>query len=263
MGHLIKNRKAQEAESGGFSTAIWFVLLVIGLAILILLIWKELAFGQELSESAACYTSIVGSMLSSEETRAKCPIKDYLAQNKVIKEFKDGKQIDSAIVKDFSLDDKKVSELFAALMKDCLKKGGGVNSRAFSRTWFSSSTVCLECSNVEFDKSIAKATFSGLRKYLENNKIPGSDKKYVEVFTRDDLHKEDWIYYGIENDLLSAKYDAALEKDQIYTVFFIGIKEGTASAVALGRRLIGREDVYYVYTATQENFNKVCERKVN
>lgn len=262
MKFAIKNKKGQE-EGGGFSTAIWLVILVVSIVIFVPLLYKQEAFASDLSESTACYASIVGSVLSSEETRAKCPIKDYTISSRIIHETKDGKTKESGIVKDFSANDAKVNEVFAKLMGSCLQTGGGVNSKAFSRRWLSSSTVCLECSNIQFDKEVARSSFSGLRDYLEKNNVPGKDKKYADFFTKDQSHKEDWVNYGIKNDVIPGKYEYSIEKNNVYTIFFIGIKEGTASAIAFNGRLIGREDTYFVYAATQENFNKICDRKVN
>jgi len=256
------NKKGQE-ESGGFSTAIWLIILVVSIVIFVPLLYKQQAFASDLSEATACYTSIIGSILSSEETRAKCPIKDYRVYNNRITQTKGSKISKSDIVKDFSATDNKVNELFAKLMGSCLQMGGGVNSRAFSRRWISSSTVCLECSNIKFDKEVARSSFSSLRDYLEKNNVPGKDKKYIDFFTKDQAHKEDWINYGIKNEIVPGKYEYPIEKNNIYTIFFIGIKEDTASAVAFDGRLIGREDTYFVYAATQENFNKICDRKVN
>lgn len=258
----IKSKKGQE-EGGGFSTAIGLAILVVAVIILVPLIYRQIAFTSDLSEATSCYTSIVGSILSSEETRAKCPIRDYIVSNSLIKENKDGKIKEVDIVKSFSASDDKVNELFAKLIGSCLQMGGGINSKAFSRSWLSSSTVCLECSNIKFDKDVAKSSFIGLREYLENNNVPGKDKKYVDILTKDEAHKEDWIKYGIEKEIIPGKSNYPVEKNNIYTVFFIGIKEGTASAIAFNGRLIGREDTYFVYAATQENFNKICDRKVN
>ena len=263
MKLAIKSKKGQE-EGGGFSTAIGLVILVVAVIIIVPLIQRQTAFASDLSEATACYTSIVGIPGASGETGAKCPIRDYVVYNNRVTETKDGKTSDSDIVKYFSADENKVYELFAKLIGSCLQKGGGVNSNAFSRSSLGS-TVCLECSNIKFDNNVAKVSFNGLREYLENNKMPGKDKKYVDVFTKDEAHKEDWINYGQQKDreLIPGKYGYPIEKNNIYTIFFIGIKEGRVPAIALNLRLIGREDTYFVYAATQENFNKICDRKVN
>ena len=262
MKFLIWNKKGQE-EEGGFSTAIWLAIIVVALIIFVPFIYKQETFASQLSETAACYASIAGSIFSSEESVAKCPIRDYNVYNNIVKETKDGKTKDSDIVKDFSATDDKVYELFAKLMGSCLQMGGGVNSNAFGRRWLSSSTVCLECSNVKFDNEITQPAFGVLRDYLEKTNVPGKDKKYAELFTKNQQHKEDWVNYGVANGLIPGKITDLIEKKNIYTIFFIGIKEGTASAIAFNWRLIGREDTYFVYAAPQENFNKICDRKVN
>ena len=262
---LLKSKKGQEEGGGGFSTAIWLVILVVGILIFILFIYKNVALAGQLSEDTACYTTLIGSMLSSEELVAKCPVQEYVVQNNALKESKGGKLADSDIVKDFSASDNKVNELFTKAMGKCLQRGGGVSSKAFGRSWFGSNTVCLECSNIRFDKDVAKNSFSELRYYLENTNAPNQNKKFADIFSKDQGHKEDWINYGYNDNhnLLPGKYEQSIEKNNIYTVFFIGIKESTASAVALNWRVLGREDVYFVYAATQEDSTKICDRKVN
>ncbi len=255
----ITNKKGQE-EGGSFSTAVWLAVLVLAIIIIVPLIYREQAFASELSENTACYTSIAGMIGSSGETGAKCPIKYYTAYNSRITETKEGKTTDTNIVKDFSAGENKVNELFAKLMGNCLQEGGGVRSKAFGRNWLSS-TACLECSNINFDKDTAKDSFGDLRKYLEENNAPGKIKKYVELFTKDENAKNDWIDYGKGNNILPGKYENIILKNNIYTIFFIGIKSGTI-ANAANKKLFG-DDTYFVYAATQENFNKVCERKVN
>ena len=263
MKLAIQSKKGQAAEGGGYSTAIWLAILVVAIVIIVPFIHEEEIFASQLSEDAACSVSIAGTPGSSGETGAKCPIRDYTVYNSRVTETKEGKTSDSEIVKDFSAGENKVYELFAKLMGSCLQRGGGVNSGVFSRSWFSSSTVCLECSNIRFNKDVAKDSFNGLREYLENNNAPGKDKKYADFFTKDEAHKDDWINYGRAKVLIPGNYGYSIEKNNIYTIFFIGVKEGTASAIAFNGRLIGREDTYFVYAAPQENFNKICDRKVN
>lgn len=259
---IIKYKKAQEDVAGGHMlVVIGFIILVLGTFTLMGIIKKETDISSNLEDTAECYTSIIGSMFSSKETKVKCPLTYYKIYKKSIKELKDGKEVESELIKDFSLTDKKINELFMKLMGNCLQNSGGVNSKAFSRGWLSSSVVCLQCYNIEFDKDVG-VSFKGLREYIENTKVPSSDKKFIELFTKDEAHKEDWINYGINNDLLPGKYESAINSGDIYTVAFIGIKEGTTSAL-LDARIIGREDTYFVYAAPQDKFNKICDRYVN
>ena len=154
-------------------------------------------------------------------------------------------------------------KLFAKLMGECLQMGGGVNSKAFSRSWLQSSKVCLECSSIEFDKNIGKNSFSGFRDYLEKNKVSGTDKKYSDFFTKDESHKESWINFGSDNGLMPGKYGKTIDANEIYSVFFIGVKQGTINAVAWDHKLFDREDTYFVYAAASDKSNGVCDRKVN
>lgn len=252
----IRGKKGQDEGGTGFSQATWLALIVIGIVVFIPVIINEKAVASDLTDTAACYASLL-----SPDSTAKCDIVDYTIYKNVLQETKDGKTKEAEIVKGFSASEDKINELFAKLMGSCLQMGGGVNSRAFSRNWLASK-VCLECSNVRFDSEVAGISFGGLRDYLEKNNVPGTDKKYADRFTKDSSHKEDWINYGIQNELAPGKYSYTIDKDKTYTIFLLGIKEGTAWALA-DTRLFAREDTYFVYASTQENFNKVCDRKVN
>lgn len=253
----IRGKKAEEEGGIGISQATWLALILIAIIILVPVIYKETAFASELTDTAACYASLL-----SPDSTAKCPIVDYTIHKNLLQETKDGKIKDSAIVNGFSASEDKINELFAKLMGNCLQMGGGVNSRSFSRNWLAS-TVCLECSNVRFDSEVPSSSFWGLRDYLEKNNVPGTNKKYAEKLTRDQAYREDWINYGIQNELAPGNYGYTIDKDKTYTIFFLGIKEGTATAVLWNWRLIGREDTYFAYASTQDNFNKVCNSKVN
>ena len=262
MKSLINNKKGQEEGSEGFSTALWLVILVIGVIIIVLFIPKEISLAGQLSEDAICYNSLRGSVFSSEELVAKCPVKEYIVYGDSLKERKDGKLADSDLVKDFSAGDNKVNELFAKLMGKCLQRGGGVNSNIFGRKWLTSGTICLECAQVEFDRTTTKDNFPKLHEYLETTNAPGDKKKYIDYLSKDAEHKEDWINFGFKYDLIPGKYEYSIVKDNIYSVFFIGIKESTVKALYKGK-LLDREDVYFVYTSNQENVGKICDRKVN
>lgn len=253
----IKGKKAQDEGGTGISQATWLALIVVAIIVLIPIIYKETAVASELTDTAACYASLL-----SPDSTAKCPIVDYTIYSNLLQETEDGKTKESEIVKSFTASEDKINELIAKLMGECLQMGGGVNSAAFSRNWLASK-VCLECSNIRFDNEVKAASFGGLRDYLEKNNVQGKNKKYAEYFTRNQDHREDWINYGIQNELIPGKYSDMIDKDKTYTVFFLGVKEGTATAVLWNWRIFGREDVYFVYAATQDNFKNVCDRKVN
>lgn len=254
----IRSKKAQDEGGTGFSQATWLALIVVAIIVLIPVIYKETAVASDLTDTAACYASLV-----SPDSTAKCPITDYTIYKNLLQESEDGKTKESEIVKSFTASEDKINQLFAKLMGNCMQTGGGANSAAFSRNFLTSSKVCLECSNVRFDNEVSGNSFGGLRDYLEKNNVPGTNKKYTERFTRNQAHLEDWMNYGIQNELAPGKYSNTIDKDKTYTIFFLGIKEGHATAVLWNWRLLGREDIYFVYASTQENFNKVCDRKVN
>lgn len=260
---MLNNKKGQEIAGISFWELLGLVLLIAGMVILFLLVPKYTAFGSELSEDTACTNSIAGSYISGEERIAKCPIKEYIAANNALFELKERKKQKSEIVKEFSANTNKVNELFTKLMLKCLQKGGGVNSRAFSRGWTWTSTICLECATVSFDTDVAQSSFQGFRAYLESNTPTNSKNKYIELFARDQDHKDAWIDYGVKNDFLPGKISDSIEKNNIYSVFFIGVKESTLKALAVKWSILDRDDDYFVYAAPQENFNGKCDRKVN
>lgn len=262
MKRVFGNKKGEGEEGGsGIPPVVWLILLALSLVLFVPFIYEQVVFGNQLSESSICYTSIIGLPLSSAESRAKCPIREITIMSDSVQELKDDKTKKLDIVNGFRANDEQVNELFAKLMGQCLQSGGGLNSKAFARQW-TYGIVCLECANVRFDKDIPKSSFTGLREYLEQNKVQGKDKKYSELFTKDESNRQDWVDFGIENELIPGKNGYSMQKDNTYTVFFAGLKEGTASALFSGR-IFAREDTYFVYVAQNDKYTQVCKRIVN
>jgi len=263
---MIKNKRGDEE-----ATAIpWGLLLGILLVLaggFFLGKWtiSRAEASEKFGESTLCSLSIAGSILSSEEMRAKCPIREFTVSKSALLEKTGQKTGASKYIKDFSTSNAKVNELFARLLFECSRNGGGPNSKAFSRQWHTgisgTQTVCLECATVSFDND-AKLPFTGLREYLEENEFSDSKKKYSDYLTKDESHKSDWINFGIDNELSPGKQAAQLATDKMYAVFFMGIKQSTSAALAKFK-LISREDTYYVYAAPSEKYNEICQRKVN
>lgn len=254
-----------EEEAGGFPQVIGLIILVVGTITLVILIGNETLFAKEAGKYGLCYSSIIESYFSTEETTTKCPVTHYKVYSKSIKETLgySASETDSKIIKDFFATNNKVNELFVKLMGSCLQTGGGLDSRAFSRALGTSSIVCLECSTVEFDREIQQDFFEGLREYLDKTKIPNSDKTYVNTLTKDDEHKEAWIDFGFANNIVPNQYSYQIKKDEIYGIFFVGIKQGTASALIKKRNIFDRDDTYFVYVAPLDKLNNLCDRKVN
>ena len=257
-----------EEEGGGFPQVIGLVILVVGTFILAGIVGEETLFAKEAGKYGLCYSSIIESYFSTEETTTKCPITHYKVYSKSIKEavgYSDS-ETDSKIVKDFSATNNKVNELFAKLIGSCLQTGGGLDSRAFSRAWLKlkdSTIVCLECSTIEFDRDIKQESFQGLREYLERTTAPNSDKKYVDILSKNEEHKDTWIDYGFKNNLMPNEYSSQIKRDEIYGVFFVGMKQTTVSGIVKNEGLTAREDTYFVYVATLDKLNNLCGRKVN
>ena len=258
-----------EEGGGGFPQAIGLIILVVGTIAMVYLVGNETLLAKEAGKYGLCYSSIIESYFSTEETTTKCPITHYKVFSKKIEESlgDSGTESDSKIVKDFSATDVKINELFAKLMGNCLQTGGGLNSKAFSRAWLkpldSKTTVCLECSTVEFEREIKQQYFQGLREYMEKTTAPNSDKKYLDILSEDEKNKNAWLDYGFANNLIPNEYSYKMSRDEIYGVFFVGVKETTVSGVIKRSGWTEREDNYFVYTAPLDKLNSFCDRKVN
>ncbi len=255
-------RQKTGAAGWGMTRVVSLVILVVGM------VWffsfneaiAGLISGQ--GSSVACTISLIGG-----EGTAKCPIdKVKIISDKVEINGKDFLKKGSRTSEEMS------KEALAKLLQNCLVRGGGLNSRAFSReNWFESEKVCLECYQLETTMQI-----SGLTDYLFNNKPKGTNSKntYIQTLTKDDAHLEAYLVFGANNKLSPSKYtDVLIAPNNQYSIFFLGVKKGYVprfveypSSAILPDALISvfkNSDNYFAYITEPQNLGKVCERIVN
>lgn len=164
-------------------------------------------------------------------------------------------------------------EALAKLMLECLSNGGGLNSRAFfTENKFFEERVCLRCSKISIDKNIGN--IEGFSEYLRDSKIKGSfsDKTYLEALTKNEEHLRAYMLYGAGIGLSPSNSAFVFTSGKEYTIFYLGIKEGSRLATVLRlydlatgaflRAAFGN-DTYFVYVAESENIPNVCDRQVN
>lgn len=213
--------------------------------------------------STTCTLSLIGG-----EGTAKCPIDDVVIYADKV-EINDKKFME----KKSGTTDNMAKEALAKLLQKCLSRGGGYNSRAFSRDEFlTDNIVCLECFEVTIDESVPD--IEGFTGYLSVNKPKGlnSDKTYLQALTKDESHLEAYLDYGFEEGLSPSQTFAFIPNED-YTIIFLGIKKGSAID-KVGRfwdlitfkpykALFKNRDTYFAYITESNNLGKVCERKVN
>lgn len=208
---------------------------------------------------------------------ARCPIDDVVIySNKV--EIKYGEQEKYELLAEKKTSTNEMAnDALAKLLLTCLQRGGGLNSRAFARnSWFDKSIVCAECAQITIGKDVS-GTITGLAGYLNANKPKGgiSDKKYIELLTKNEQHREAYLEFGARTELVPSKSTIAFEfiPGNDYTAFFVGIKKGSAdkwwgkfTAVVTGdfiKAVVGNSDTYYSYIGKPSRLGDVCEKKVN
>jgi len=255
-------------------------LIVIGVGLFILFVFTGdiSAYFKAGGSSAACTLSL------STGGSAECLINDVIIYDDRV-DIKDEDEInyEKFMEKGSRSKDKMAKEALAILLKACLDRGGGPNSKAFSRDkFFGKSEVCLECSSLVIDSSYGKddgvTSISGLTDYLSKNKPKAlsSDKTYMEKLTKDSSHRKAYLAYGSERKLSPSdpsKETITFNSGKDYTIFFLGIKKGkffatydkieAAISADVAEFVFGNSDTYYAFISESKTFTEVCERKVN
>jgi len=214
---------------------------------------------------------------------ARCPIdevkifKDEVGIKYGYKEYSDDEDYDKlveirSIGGDAKQDDTNAG--LAKLLQDCMGRGGGLNSLAFSRdSWFGRSIVCLECAELTIDERAGVIT--GLPTYLNTEAPVGSvsGKTYVELLTRDDQQRLAYNQLGEKNGFVPGNPDFTFFPGEDYTVFFLGIKKNSGSVrwgqfldlkdLDFDKALFENHDNYFTYISKSSDLGKVCDRKVN
>ena len=256
---MVRSKTGEE----GFGMVIVVSLIILGIGIVLFFPFNEAIAGVISGEgsSVACTISLING-----EGTARCPVdKVKIASDKVEINEKKFLQKGSRTTKEMS------NEALARLLQNCLTRGGGLNSRAFSRNnWFESEKVCLECYQLVSDIEI-----NGLTDYLVENKPKSTSSKsaYIKTLTKDDSQLEAYLRFGSINKLLPSKYGGLIIPKTQYSIIFLGIKKGSipkfiddpASLITpdVLTSIFKNSDNFFVYITESQNIGKVCERAVN
>lgn len=254
---LLKNKSGN---------GVWIIIsfVLIGAAIILFFLPFSLEAGKLIKsgDSAACSLSLLGG-----EGTAKCPIdKIDIYIDRV--EINDKKSIGVGKAGTQTMAKKEIAQL----LKSCLSRGGGYNSKSFSReNYFPDEVVCLQCSEINIDQSVGN--IDGLTDYLRDTKVTATDKTYLNALTRDPEHLEAYMQYGMARNLAPSTGSFIFKPDKDYIVFFMGIKKGEIKNiwekikdVANAEFLIlffGNNDAYFTYIVESNRLNEACDRLVN
>lgn len=256
-------------------------------------------------DASACTVSLYGG-----KRVAQCPPDDVrIFYDKVGIQY-GGKEYDSRDEEDYDefLDinsrgidgpEDMVKEALARLLRSCLQKGGGLNSRSFADR---GGITCLECATISADSwstgadGILKSGLEGLEDYLQREKPVGSsDKTYMGFLTRDFYpsntyvrggHSAAYIKGGIDGGLYPGRRNADQNKD--YVVFYMGLRDdedwvdkvfggiiGPAKAVWDAIKFVTgdfkgaladafkNDGVYFTYIIESSKLKDACPIKVN
>ncbi len=257
--------KSRIGSEFGFSVLASFILLFGGIMMFFFPFTLE---ASKTISSGGKSSSCTLSLLNGEGT-AKCPVDQVnIFKNKI--EINGKKSIDAGN----SGTQIMAKEAIAKLLVSCLSRGGGYNSRSFSReNTFPNEIVCLECFDVKIDGNVGN--IEGLTDYLRDTKSQSSvtDKKYLEVLTRDQEHLEAYIEYGTARHLAPPTGTFILKPNKEYVIYFMGIKQGKVNAfwswlkdikdLEFFRAFLGNNDAYFTYLVESDRLNGVCDRKIN
>lgn len=257
----------------GGAIVVGLIILLAGIAVFAPLTHLVINFFKSGGSASLCTLS-----LFEGKGIARCPIDDVVIYSDKVEIKYGGKDKEEILAEKGSRSKTEMAnEALGKLLLTCLQRGGGLNSRAFARSgWFNKDIVCMECAQITISKDVS-GTITGLAGYLNTNKPKGgiSDKKYIELLTKNEQHREAYLEFGEAAELNPSKSTVAFEfiPGNDYTAFFVGIKKGSASkwwgkltAVFTGdfiKAVVGNSDTYYAYIAKPGKLGKVCEKKVN
>ncbi|MEK6946271.1 MAG: hypothetical protein AABX32_01580 [Nanoarchaeota archaeon] len=258
---------SRNGSAMGMAIIIGFVLLAAGIVLFFFPFTLEAGqFIEQGGDSASCSLSLIGGTGA-----INCPISNVAVLKDEVK-LNDKKFID----RNSKSTDDMAKEAISRLLVNCLNTGGGYNSRAFSsENYIFRESVCIECSKINIDSSAGE--ISGLTQYVrDTTSNVRSDKKFLEVLTRDPEHLKGYMLYGDGLGLAPAKTTFVFRPGQEYTVFFIGMKKGyitssvktaadlvTSGGASILEALFLTQDSYYAYVTESQNIPNVCDRLVN
>lgn len=255
--------------SWGFVIVVSLILLIVGFIVFAPLVNLIINFISGGGSASVCTLS-----LFEGKAIAKCPVDDVtIYQDKV--EIKYGEQKDyELLAKKKTTTNEMANEALAKLLYTCLQRGGGLNSRAFSRSYlFRQDIVCIECAQITIDNSVP-STITGLETYLNNNKPKGgiSDKTYIDLLTRNEQDKNAYFDFGTRTKIVPPT-TAGFAPGNDYVTFYVGLKKGSFdnwwgkfTGVISGdwiKAVLANSDAYYTYIGVPSKLGTVCERKVN
>ena len=273
-------RSKKGAEGFGMAIVVTLVLIAVGVILFYPFISAMASYIKGGGSEAACTLS-----LFKGEGTAKCPIDEVKIFDDQVRTYdekvnlenadkSDGKKfVDRNKIKNRLTND-MANEAFAKLLEICLRRGGGYDSRAFSsETYIADETVCLECFNVYIDETAGE--IKDLTDYLRETKVKGisSDKKYLDILTKDDSHLRAYMEFGLEKGLAPSESTFVFEPKKYYTIFFIGVKKGKltkkwekikdAATLDFLNLFFEEHDKYFTYIVESNRLGEVCKRKVN
>src|SRR3989338_1705606 len=218
------NGKAGGASWGGV-IVVGLILLIVGFIVFAPLVNLVVNFFRGGGSASLCTLS-----LFEGKGIARCPIDDVVIYpDKVEIKYGGQKKYELLAEKKTSTTNEMANEALAKMLLTCLGRGGGLNSRAFSRSrWFSSDIVCMECAQINVN--VEAGTITELKGYLETNKPKGgiSDKTYMDLLTKNQQHRQAYLDFGTRTELIPSNTESRFAPGD-YTAFFVGIKKGSFS----------------------------------
>ena len=156
-----------------------------------------------------------------------------------------------------SLNNDIINHVVAEEMRKCWRKMGKGDLSVFENSFFAGvDSVCLICSEIEFDKSVPAQIFSGLPSYLENE-IPrpneAAGKKYSDFLIKEysGIQTTTWppsIWFDEKS--LDLDKEAKLDTGKKYFIFFKGMKFALTDFI--------NEDRYFIFLAESDKIRQTC-----
>lgn len=244
------------------------IVILIGISIFILFPVVETisSYMSSGAKGAVCSLSLIGGA-----NKARCPVEQVSIFDDKIEILKSGESKPEvrkpSAKQSITLFQK---DQIAQFLKNCLDKGGGVNSKAFSReNKVVDERVCLQCYTLDIKGS---SQIDGMLDYLSTTKST-RDRYYLDELTRDDAHKKAYILYGTEGKFTPSNGEQPLKQGTQYTIFFLGQKKGkipsffTSAANipenGIAMAFLQNNDAFFSYVAESSKLGEVCQRLVN
>ncbi len=257
-------------QKRGVGFAMGKVVILLLMVVVIVLLFPLVGLIIDLVKGGGSSTTCTLSLIGGKGT-ANCPIDE-------VKIFSDKVEVNDKnfMERNSKTTDEMAKEALANLLKICLSRGGGHNSRAFSSEYaLGSSKVCLECSHLILDDDVGNISGREFIQYLNGNR-PNTinyEETWMEYLTKDETHREVYTTLGKKSGLSPSDETFTFTPEGDYTIFFLGIKKGSAlddlGRIGEGLRgnlyalLFESYDTYFTYITNSNNLGEICERKVN